>query len=216
MAQRPGRQSLAATETNLMPDMPDMNEARLAALAREMAMRVRDAAAIFADYGIDETQYYELSTRHEFFKRAMEQFALEWNSTLSTADRVRVLSAAALEDALPMLGARMKSMEPLASVAEVAKLMARNAGIGAEAKGDAKSNERFVITINLGDKQETYNKSIEVKPNDVDLGASDTANAVTVDLGAAEAIPAPVLPRPKWKGGKKGKVRIYSRGVGKA
>jgi hypothetical protein len=177
-----------------MPDMPDMDEATLAKLAREMAMKVRDAHAIFADYGIDETQYYELSTRHEFFKRAMEQFALEWNSTLSTADRVRVLSAAALEDALPMLGARMKSMEPLASVAEVAKLMARNAGIGADAKSDAKSNERFVITINLGDKQETYNKSIEVKPNDVDFGdaAGDAhSNEVTVDLGADAEMAAP-------------------------
>jgi hypothetical protein len=147
----------------------DMDEVTLAKLAREMAMCVRKAEAIFADYGIDETQYYELATRNEFFKRAKEQFTLEWNSSCSAADRVRAISAAYLEQSLPALAKRLQGNEPLAAVADMAKLFARNAGIG-DLKGDAKSNERFVITINMGDDAtETYNKSIEIKPDDVNL-----------------------------------------------
>ena len=159
----------------------DMDEVTLAKLAREMAMCVRKATAIFEDYGIDETQYYELATRNEFFKRAKEQFTLEWNSSSSTADRVRAISAAYLEQSLPALAKRLQGNEPLAAVADMAKLFARNAGIGNDLKGDAKSNERFVITINMGDDaSETYNKSIEIKPDDVNLG---TQAAVPVKRG---------------------------------
>jgi len=147
--------------------MPELDEFMLAKLAREMAMNVRPYKAIFQDFGIDETDYY-LINKIEFYKRAKEQFTLEWNSSLSASERVKVISAAYLEQVLPVIGAKaLNASENLGAQTDVAKFFARNAGIG-EPKTDAKTAaERFVITINLGADVEKYDKSIAVDANDV-------------------------------------------------
>src|SRR5712671_4132356 len=130
--------------------MTELNEIKLAKLAREMAMNVRPYAQVFDDFGITETDYYEIS-KLEFYARAKEQFSLEWNATASTADRVKIGSLAYLEQILPALTRRALDLkEALPAATDVAKLLARNAGIG-EARAEAKgASERFVITINLG------------------------------------------------------------------
>jgi len=155
--------------------MPDLDEFALAKLAREMAMAVRKYTDIFADFQITEEDYY-LIEKNEFYARAKAQFALEWNSSLSATERVRVISAAYLEQVLPVLGAKATDRaENLGAATEVAKFLARNAGIG-EGKTDAKSAaERFVITINLGADVdgrpviERYDKSIAIDANDDNL-----------------------------------------------
>lgn len=190
-----------------MPDMPDFDEATLAKLAREMAMNIRSAATIFNDYGLDEEQYYELLARNEFFKKAKEQFTLEWNATTSTSDRVRIGSLAFLEQLLPALGRRaLDKTEPLPAVTDVAKLFARNAGVG-EARSEGKgSDDRFVITINLGADSETYNKSIDINPDDIDPGklrkpSERPAPRALATAGArAEVQPGPRKPGRPRKG----------------
>jgi hypothetical protein len=156
---------------------PDQNldEVAVAKLAREMAMAIRSYTVIFADFGISEQDFYEIS-KLPFYKRAFEQFTLEWNSALSTNERVKLISAAYLEQALPRLGGRMMSDESLSAATEVAKLFSRNAGLGGDPK-EAKSNEKFVITINLGeDDTKTYSKSIE--PDQPSFGLSKSKTAV--------------------------------------
>jgi hypothetical protein len=124
-------------------------------------MCIRSYKAIFADFGITETDYYEIE-KNAFFKRAKEQFTIEWNSALSTADRVRLQAAAATEVILPVLGRRMLvGTEPLASVIDGAKFFAKTAGIGS-GEGEQKTGERFVITINIGDKSKTYDKALDL------------------------------------------------------
>jgi hypothetical protein len=54
---------------------------------------------------------------------------------------------------------------------EAYKELRNTASVGANAAGRQES-ERFVITINLGADSETYNKSIEVNPNDTDPNIS--------------------------------------------
>ena len=86
----------------------------MAKLAREMAMNIRHYQAMFADFGITEEDYYEIEQELEFFKRAKEQFALEWNSALSAADRVKMTSATAAEEVLATITKRMLNpQEPL-------------------------------------------------------------------------------------------------------
>jgi hypothetical protein len=151
--------------------MVELDEIKLAKLAREMAMNVRPYAEVFDDFGITETDYYEIS-KLEFYARAKEQFTLEWNSTISTGDRIKIGSLAYLEQILPMLTRRALDLkEPLPAATDVAKLLARNAGIG-EVKSEKNTSERFMITINLGADVdgkpviETYDKSIAVEtPN---------------------------------------------------
>jgi hypothetical protein len=126
-----------------------MDEATMARLAREIAMNIRPVADILDDYGLDETSFYDVS-KNPFFIKARDQFAIEWNATTSATDRVRAVSAAYLEQALPHLARRMmQAEEPLPAVVEAAKLFGRNAGLG-EPKLDRTSSERFNIVINLG------------------------------------------------------------------
>jgi hypothetical protein len=165
--------------------MVDLNEFAMAKLAREMAMNIRNYQAIFADFGITEEDYYEIA-KHEFFKRAKEQFALEWNSTLSAADRVKLTSATAAEEILAVITKRaLNKDEPLAGVLGTFKQVCQNAGIG-DPKAEQKPNERFVITINLGADTEHYNKSVDITPNDVDLTA--TPEEIARDRALSEQI----------------------------
>ena len=50
-------------------------------------MNIRNYKDVFADFGIDENDYQQIE-KTEFFRKAKEQFALEWNSALSSVDRV--------------------------------------------------------------------------------------------------------------------------------
>jgi hypothetical protein len=73
---------------------------------------------------------------------------------------------------MPLIGQRMLTgTEPLTSVIEGAKLMAKIAGIGELKTSPASAAERFVITINLGADVEHYDKSVEINPNDIDMGS---------------------------------------------
>jgi hypothetical protein len=151
--------------------MTELDETKLVKLAREMAMNVRPCEDVFEDFGINKTDYYEIS-KLEFYAKVKEQFTLEWNATASTADRVKIGSLAYLEQILPTITRRALDLkEPLPAATDVAKLLARNAGIGekTETKG---ASERFVITINLGADVdgkpvvEKYDKSIAVDASD--------------------------------------------------
>jgi hypothetical protein len=150
--------------------MADLDEYAMAKLAREMAMAIRNYKDIFADFGITEEDYYEIA-KHDFYKRAKEQFALEWNSTLSTSDRVKITSAAGAEQGLLAVTRRMLDPnEPFTGVLTAFKQLCQNAGIG-DPKAEQKPTDRFVITINLGADTETFNKSVAIDVNDVDLSS---------------------------------------------
>ena len=149
--------------------MADLDDTAMASLAREMAMNIRNYKAIFADYGITEEDYYEIS-RHEFFIRAKEQFALGWNSATSAGERVRLQAAAGSELLLPIVIRRaMNEKENLANATDAAKFVAKLAGLGEPKITPENMADRFIITINLGADSETYNKSIAPDPNDIDL-----------------------------------------------
>jgi hypothetical protein len=156
--------------------MADLNETAMAGLAREMAINIRPYKVVFADYGISEEDFYEIS-KHEFFKRAKEQYALAWNATESAADRVRLQAAAGSELILPvMVNRAMDANESLSNATEAAKFVAKLAGLGEVKISPASASDRFVITINLGADVETYNKSIAIDPNDIDPSKLITVN----------------------------------------
>jgi hypothetical protein len=161
--------------------MPDLDEAKLAKLAYEMALNIRNYKTIFADYGIDETEYYAIE-KIPFYQRAKEQFTLEWNAITSTTERVKVLSAAATEQLLPIITSRaMNNEEPFPGVIKTVELTSRLAGIDrSNAEQPVNPADRFVITINLGADTdgkpvvEHYNKSIEATPNDLEVTTAET------------------------------------------
>lgn len=142
-----------------------LDETALAKLAREIVMNIRNYKVVFADYGIDEEDYYEIE-KNEFFKKVKEHFAQEWNSALSTKDRLEIEAQAYCEQLMPVATRRALDPEtPLPAVNEVLKTLQKIA-TGEKSDGKAAA-DRFVISINLGGEVETFNKAIAVDANDV-------------------------------------------------
>ena len=105
----------------------------------------------------------------QFFKNTLQAMTVEWNAVGNTQKRLALEAAIALEDALPAVAARLsKNTEPLAGVVELAKLLAKMAGVG-EANAQQVPTERFKITINLGADVAQFEKSrpvIEINPSE--------------------------------------------------
>jgi hypothetical protein len=162
----PNEDRQVTDETTLPVRAEPLNSYRLASLAREVAMNMRNLPEILADYGIEPEDYKQVLT-WPFYKSALEAAIIEWNGPLSTNQRIKIQAAAALEDALPSMAARMSHTdETLPAVVETGKLFAKLAGIGEQGqRGDI--GEKFSITINLGeDKKLTFEKDITPKePN---------------------------------------------------
>lgn len=171
-----------------MPDMPNFDEATLARLARDMALNVKNVHAIFAEYDINEQLYYELLAHNDFFRRLRNQYKDDWHTSVSTAERIKVGSLASLEVLLPLATERAQNEEhpePLASITNLCNVLTKTAGLG-DSKDTPNASERFVITINLGADTETFNKSIEVNPNDVN--PKELTNGKTIDTAKEEPL----------------------------
>src|SRR5436190_23494891 len=126
--------------------MAELDETQMAALARELVMNIRNYKETFELFGIDETDY-QLIEKNEYFRKVKEHIALEWNSTLSTEERIRFQNLAYYEKLSPILTRR--AMQPdanLSASTDVGKLLMKGAGIG-EAKTDKGITDRFGITI---------------------------------------------------------------------
>jgi hypothetical protein len=134
---------------------------RLAMLANEIAMDMKELPDVLKLYKLSETDY-EKVCKIPFYKNALETATIEWQSPLGTHARIRIESAAILEEALPGLSARMKSRdEAFPAAIEAGKLFAKIAGLGEPEKAGASSGEKFTIEINLGeDKKLAYEKDI--------------------------------------------------------
>jgi hypothetical protein len=154
-----------------MADIPDdFDEAKMTKLAREEVMNIRKWPDVLEDYDITEDQFYEIS-KVPHYQRAKAAYAIEWNATLATGDRVKTIAAVLLERGMRIIDRRMHDPgEPFNSVIEAHKLLARSAGIGEAKGGEQKNAERFVITINLGDDDtKTYDKSLAVSAAAVEV-----------------------------------------------
>jgi hypothetical protein len=145
--------------------LPDLSPADMAKLAGEIARDIRDMDEILADYKLTVDQYNYLKY-NPFFKRVLETALIEWNSSLSVHERIKIEAAAYLEQGMPKLGARMmKDSEELKDAVETGKLFAKIAGIG-EVGDKGSPGEKFSIHIDLsGDKSIRLTKDITPAPS---------------------------------------------------
>lgn len=150
----------------LAPAVETRTQVKLAKLAREVAMNIRDLPVVLKDYGLTADDYNTHIYPNPFYRRTLDNYIQEWNSAVSTQQRIKVEAAATLEDSLHHLGARMnKNDENLPAVVEAAKLFAKLAGVDGQAATGGGSAEKFSITINLGaDTQLHYERDITPTP----------------------------------------------------
>jgi len=126
------------------------NEILMLKLARELAMDTSNLPETLIKLGISDEQWrhWQASPR---FQSVFREMVEAWNSAGNAPERVKLKSAAMLEEALEEMQARIHdSREPLAAKTEMLKLVSRLAGIGNE-KVEGQVSERFVLSINIGD-----------------------------------------------------------------
>lgn len=131
----------------------------LGELAREIAMGIQDIPEILKQHGRSPAEFRRLC-QDETFKRLLDSAVREWNSALSTGDRIRVKSQAMVEASLEQLhAANVSDKVPLAARIEGMKFAARLGGLLSE-RGEAQGTKGgagagFQITINIGDGKES-------------------------------------------------------------
>ena len=145
---------------------PKLDSNQLAKLAEELANRTFNHIKVLRSYNLTIEQFEKYIASNPYFVQAYDAALIEWHAANSTAKRIKVRSAAALEQSLPALHSRMvDTNETLPAVVETAKLFAKLAGVGEEKQAQV-SGERFTISINIGTKkiEQEVNPTIDVTP----------------------------------------------------
>lgn len=128
-----------------------VTDTKLAAIAREIAMSFHDLEDILKVHEISQHEWEKIQ-RHPLFIEYLQSEIIAWQSAVNTEQRVKYKSAALIEVWLQHASDRLHdTRETLASKVELAKLIARLAGMGltgANVSGDV--GEKISININLG------------------------------------------------------------------
>lgn len=147
----------------------------LASLAREMVMELEAPAAILLRKQITNIQYERIQ-KNPYYVKIFTEASEAWNAASNAEQRTRIQAAFLLEQALPGYFVRItEKTEPLSSVTEGMKFLARTAGIGEARVGS--EGGKFVISINLGNGQKLLEhevKTIDQPPMETTNGNSQT------------------------------------------
>lgn len=145
------------TQPNHNPSNSDIDMVKL---AREIAMDIHPIENILKQYSITTEAWCELQ-RNTKFTSLLSTEVETWQTSLNTHERVKMKSAAMLEEWLPELYRRMcNDNEAMPAVIEAGKMLSRIAGLGLSHDVAAAIGERFSITINMGPVVETFVKDV--------------------------------------------------------
>ena len=173
---------------------PTNSDIALVKLAREIAMDIQPLATILKQYAISDETWEELQ-RSSRFRALLGSEVEAWQTALNTHERVKMKSAAMLEEWLPELNVRLNDHnEALPAVIEAGKMLARIAGLGVPTDVVGNIGERFVINISMGERVEAFTK---------DVTSQVTIEHEAASSGRHEAPPAPAHADSVW-GGVKG------------
>lgn len=159
-----------------MADLPaltrEMSDVTFVKLAREIAMGINPMGVILENNKISQDDW-EVIQKHPRFLQYLETESSVWGSALNTQERVKLKSAALLEEWLPELYTRMNDPgENLNAKIEAGKLVSRLAGLGVGGTQITDATERFSVTINLGaDSQLKFEK--DISPRVIDGEATE-------------------------------------------
>lgn len=143
----------------------------LVQLAREIAIDHLSTDDILRLYSIN-TEEWEVIKENPRFTQLLEQELLAWQTATNTAERTKLKAGAIIENWLPESNMRLHDQqETLPAKVELAKMIARIAGLGLDRVVSGESAEKFSLVINIGDgnkRELIVNKTntIEHKAND--------------------------------------------------
>jgi hypothetical protein len=144
--------------------MPRLEPHEFYALARELAMGIKELHDILAAHSLTHAQY-ERIRESTIFNRLLETEIAQWSSARNTPERVRIEAAATFEQILPKLYTRaINPLESLDHVGKVASLIAKVAGIDQSDKAPD-ATEKFIINIDVG-KGDVRTVTLNAQPLD--------------------------------------------------
>lgn len=149
-----------AVTTEVSTKFPDgFTIVEAALLAHDIATGGYKKLTLLEKYEISEADY-DAIYNNDTFQTLLTQSIAEWKSIRNLNDRLALKAAVTLENALPVVGARMHDKaEPLSSVIEAGKMLAKMSGVGEKTQAPTAPGEKFTITINLGADTLVYEKS---------------------------------------------------------
>lgn len=119
-------------------------------LAREIAIDHFELEELLKRYQITNEEWLKLK-EHPRFQQLLASEIEAWQSATNTVERTKLKTAAMLEEWLPTANADLHDRTlALPGRVELAKALAKMAGIGERIGGEGVSGEKFTITINLG------------------------------------------------------------------
>ena len=131
------------------PARLDLNQELLAVqLAREIAINLNDIETILEHYSVSDEAWQKIQ-KSERFQSVLREAVAAWHTAENTQERVKIKSAAMVEEWLPE-GNRLAhdASQPLSGKVELMKLIKSLSTLGApEGVG---GGEKFSVTINLG------------------------------------------------------------------
>jgi hypothetical protein len=140
-------------------------------LAREIAVDHLNVNDILKLYSLSAEEWDSIQ-RNPRFNEVLEQEIVAWQSAINTSERVKLKAGAIIEAWLPESNMRLHdNQESLPAKVELAKMIARIAGLGMDRAIAGESTEKFSLVINIGDghKRELVVK----KTNTIEHNAND-------------------------------------------
>jgi len=141
------------------------DEAKLVKLARQIAMGIKELPDILFDNSLTLREFDEIK-QLPAFNRMLESEVKAWEGADNTTARLRLKSAAMLEEYLPELYARLNDREePLMAKIKALELTAKMAGFGDKDTAPAGNpGDKVQVVINLGaDTRVEYIKQLPHK-----------------------------------------------------
>ena len=138
----------APTNVRALAPQPNLDTSDFVKIARLMVMNTGPAELVLRRVEITLEQFEKWVQPHHIYQNAFNTFLIEWESPLSTKQRIAIQAAAVVEDAIPEIAMRIADgTVPLGQVVEALKALAKFAGIGEQAQSEAESRDRFTINI---------------------------------------------------------------------
>lgn len=162
------------------------DEAKLVKLARQIAMGIKDLGDILFDNDLTLREWDEIK-QLPLFSRTLESEVKAWAGADNTHARLKLKSAAMLEEYLPELYARLNDrQEPLMAKMKAVELVSKIAGFGdREVSPAGNPGDKVHVIINLGaDHRAEYvkqlpHKVIEHEPATVQQSFEESLDAST-------------------------------------
>jgi len=143
-------------------------------VARDFAMDLYELPVILASRGISNAEWQKMSV-HPRFLQYLRSEKEAWNAASNTAERTKLKASTIMENWMLTAAKELESKgNPLNHKVELAKVIAKIAGMDNSGKDGVGEGGRFKLVINIGQSDKQGNVTI-------DTNAARRKEAITID-----------------------------------